>query len=35
MIEHSKLKDIRWECGWNAQHFRGKVKKKRFTYFIT
>ncbi|KAH1005294.1 hypothetical protein HUJ04_006307 [Dendroctonus ponderosae] len=23
MIEKSKLKDIRWECGWNSQHFRG------------
>ncbi|XP_050294163.1 T-cell activation inhibitor, mitochondrial [Anthonomus grandis grandis] len=23
MIKSSKLKDIKWECGWNSQHFRG------------
>ncbi|KAL1506243.1 hypothetical protein ABEB36_005639 [Hypothenemus hampei] len=23
MISDTKLRDIRWECGWNSQHFRG------------
>ncbi|XP_066152992.1 T-cell activation inhibitor, mitochondrial [Euwallacea fornicatus] len=25
IINQSKLKDIKWDCGWNSQHFRGCI----------